>query len=135
VTGQSSSLAALALTDPEQEVVTVLLANHGRSSADPAVPLVNATVAISGFRRGAKGCTAVVRRIDADHTNPQAAWDGMGSPAYPSLAQVSALKAASEMTASRVPCAMVDGANGPRAAVHALVVPPHGVLAIAVSAA
>ena len=47
------------------------------------------TLDLAGLRTGA---TARVRRVDAQHGDTLSAWKAMGSPAYPSLAQIASLK-------------------------------------------
>ena len=44
----------------------------------------------------ATGAHAVIRRVDASHGDTLDAWKKMGSPAYPSKAQIEALRKASE---------------------------------------
>ena len=44
--------------------------------------------------------TATVRRVDADHGDTLSAWKQMGSPAYPSLAQITELKRVGTLGAS-----------------------------------
>ena len=46
---------------------------------------------------------ATLTRIDKAHANPKAAWQEMGSPAYPSAPQLAKLQAASELTFEKVP--------------------------------
>jgi xylan 1,4-beta-xylosidase len=47
------------------------------------------TVRLSGLRAGAQ---ASVRRVDAQHGDTLDAWEAMGSPDYPSLAEIAVLK-------------------------------------------
>jgi xylan 1,4-beta-xylosidase len=47
------------------------------------------TLDLSGLRHGA---TATVRRVDAEHGDTLDAWKQMGSPAFPTLEQIAALK-------------------------------------------
>lgn len=49
-----------------------------------------------------------IERIDDAHANPEAAWCAMGSPEYPTAAQVTSLVAASEVSDEPVPFS-VDG--------------------------
>ena len=44
----------------------------------------------------ATGAHAVIRRVDAAHGDSLDAWKKMGSPAYPTKAQIEALRKASE---------------------------------------
>jgi xylan 1,4-beta-xylosidase len=45
---------------------------------------------------------ACVHVVDADHGNPLKAWEAMGRPAYPSLAQQRELRLAGELSAAQV---------------------------------
>ena len=45
---------------------------------------------------GMRASRAVVRRVDAQHGDTLAAWKQMGSPSYPTQAQIEALKKASD---------------------------------------
>ena len=47
--------------------------------------------------KGATGKRVTIRRVDATHGDTLAAWKNMGSPRYPSQAQITALKKASEI--------------------------------------
>jgi len=47
--------------------------------------------------QGSKATHAVIRRVDATHGNTLDAWRKMGSPSYPTRAQVDALRKASEI--------------------------------------
>lgn len=44
---------------------------------------------------------AAAARIDADHANPKAAWEAMGSPKYPSAAQLAALERGARLDLTR----------------------------------
>ncbi|MEO8755718.1 MAG: beta-xylosidase, partial [Casimicrobiaceae bacterium] len=52
---------------------------------------------------GRKPRAVTLKRIDAEHANPERAWHEMGAPAYPSQAQVAALVSASEVASEPVP--------------------------------
>ena len=56
----------------------------GASTAEKTI-----TLDLAGLRTGA---TARVRRVDAQHGDTLTAWKAMGSPAYPSVAQIASLK-------------------------------------------
>lgn len=47
--------------------------------------------------KNARGSHATIRRVDAAHGDTLAAWKQMGSPRYPTQAQIAALKKASEI--------------------------------------
>ncbi|HTD54603.1 MAG TPA: hypothetical protein VK670_04430, partial [Silvibacterium sp.] len=47
--------------------------------------------------KGARGSRATIRRVDATHGDTLDAWKQMGSPRYPTQAQIAALKKASEI--------------------------------------
>jgi hypothetical protein len=51
----------------------------------------------------ARALTAYVSRVDAQSANPRAAWVSMGSPDYPSPAQVAGLMNASQMLETPTP--------------------------------
>jgi xylan 1,4-beta-xylosidase len=44
-----------------------------------------------------------VIRIDADHANPRAAWEELGSPEYPTRRQLARISDASELREERLP--------------------------------
>ena len=49
------------------------------------------------FQGVRKDAWAVIRRVDAQHGDTLDAWKKMGSPAYPTRAQITALQHASEI--------------------------------------
>jgi len=50
-----------------------------------------------------------VARVDDDHANPERTWRAMGAPTYPSPAELSVLRAASETVAAPIPFAVKPG--------------------------
>ena len=58
-------------------------------TVDPAGPDKTITIQLSHLHPGAK---ATIRRVDAQHGDTYKAWKQMGSPAYPTLAQIEQLK-------------------------------------------
>jgi xylan 1,4-beta-xylosidase len=55
-----------------------------------------------GHHPGRAVRAVTISRIDADHANPEHAWQSMGAPAYPSPTQVAALMSASQTVAEPV---------------------------------
>ena len=109
--------------------VTVLLANHDCSGcADPSsVEIGWVTVTAAGFVVK----QVSIARIDANTTNPHAAWLALGAPNYPTPAQQVELVAAAQLKFSLAELATApDGNPG----VSSVVVPPHAVVALVFSA-
>lgn len=78
--------------------LVVLLTNH----ALPAHPIATETVRLR--LAGVAGTPPVaVERVDADHANARRAWEAMGEPPHPTLEQLEALHAASEIGKETVP--------------------------------
>lgn len=64
---------------------------------EPGAPgATGATKAMQLAFRGVSGDTATIRRVDAQHGNPLAAWIRMGRPPYPTRAQIAELKRAAD---------------------------------------
>ena len=107
--------------------VRVFVWNHPPTfGKDPMGPC-NVTVkfhhgsGMASHQTGAKApAQARMARIDTEHANPMAAWTAMGSPTYPTEAQLAELEAASELTWADV--AMAAGALSASVPAHGLVV-------------
>lgn len=99
--------------------ITVLATNH----APPRHPIgaERIVVELSGTAAPLGGW---IRRVDTDHANPKRAWQDMGSPEYPSEAEVGALEAASRLVDEPI-----AWRYGERIAVECTL-PPHAVAAI-----
>ena len=103
--------------------VTVLLSNHNVLYGPNETASINVTV------KGIKGAKAAsVTRIDEAHANPKKAWVDMGSPTYPTAAQIGQLMKASE--AADEPVALTQGADGVS---FSLELPPEGVAAVTIT--
>ena len=109
--------------------VTVLLANHDCSGcADPS-PVDVGWVTVTGAGFAPKQAT--IARIDANTTNPHAAWLALGAPNYPTPAQQAELVAAAQLKFR--PVELATGPDGDPG-VAGVVVPPHGVVTLVFSA-
>jgi xylan 1,4-beta-xylosidase len=62
---------------------------------EPGATGANKTITLD-LKNIAAGAHAVIRRVDAEHGDTLDAWKKIGSPAYPSKAQIEALRKASE---------------------------------------
>ena len=72
----------------------VFVANHPPISSDVGN---NCSVTLTFANRELGSSTAEICKIDAKHSNPKAAWLGMGSPEYPSDPQLAKLEEASAL--------------------------------------
>lgn len=72
----------------------------------------NITINIVGSSSAAAASTASLYRIDDVNGNAFNAWQAMGSPLYPSLAQVAALTNASVMVPVQMPLSPLAGGSG-----------------------
>jgi xylan 1,4-beta-xylosidase len=118
VEGGSPTIDCAAARGPKG--LTVLIANHQVPKAPIAAERISLRVEGAG-----KPGSIWLERIDEGHANPKAAWDRMGSPTYPSAAQIAELHAASELRREAV--AATEGAGG---VLFELSIQPHSVLAI-----
>jgi xylan 1,4-beta-xylosidase len=100
--------------------LTVLIANHQVPKGPIGVQRISLRV------EGAKKPRAAwIERIDEEHANPKRSWDRMGSPTYPSAAQIAQLAKASELSREKaVPAADPEGFS------LELEIQPHSVAAI-----
>jgi hypothetical protein len=75
----------------------IFVANSGRGAC-------NVTLAALPTRHigGDPVTRALLHRIDSTNANPLVIWEGFGAPPFPSLTQIAALKAASELNATPV---------------------------------
>jgi xylan 1,4-beta-xylosidase len=99
VTGNTATnLTVLPLLTEAKDTITVLLALHGTPSLQPpdniTVDLVLSGVAVAKAENVVN--SAVVGRLNATSGNPKAAWTDLGSPDYPSPAEVEKMMAASQ---------------------------------------
>ena len=80
----------------------LFLTNHPATFNTPGA---NCTITVEG---AGVGPTTAVRhtRIDGANANPMAAWVAMGSPTYPTAAQLDALEAASELSWANYPAGL-----------------------------
>lgn len=67
--------------------------------------------------------TAFASRVDSAHSNPRQAWIAAGKPAYPTVAQIEAMRAASRLTVQPLPVTRAGAA-----AVLSFPLPAYGVL-------
>jgi len=93
-------LGDLRLAAPSDDVLatrrkdgTVVIAAWNLVEPGAAGAVKTITLEVSNVAAGAR---AVIRRVDAAHGDTLEAWKKMGSPAYPSKAQIEALRRASE---------------------------------------
>jgi hypothetical protein len=71
-------------------------------------PPANVTLTVKHAAGAAMPPTATARRIDSKHANPQQKWIGLGSPKYPTKAQLAAMDAASETAPEQVPLVRIS---------------------------
>lgn len=86
--------------------VHVLMWNHA-AIQDPCPP-TNVSVKIA-LPAGATPRSATILRVDENHANPRAAWEAMGSPTYPTPAQLRQLHDAAELRAETVALVTATG--------------------------
>jgi xylan 1,4-beta-xylosidase len=72
--------------------VAVLLTNHAQPRQEITSQIVRVRLA-----NGSEPRAAYVERVDQDHANAQALWQGMGTPEHLSPLQVEQLEAASRL--------------------------------------
>ncbi len=106
--------------DPDARCLTVVLTNH----ALPHHPIAGEHVRVR-LEGAPRPTAAFVQRIDADHANAKAAWLAMGSPTYPSAADVEHLHDASRLSREPLSWHADDGA-----VLIELDLPPHAVAAV-----
>ena len=76
------------------------------NQAMPRHPIVDEAVTLHlTHAAGLRAASVTIERIDDDHANPAQAWQSMGSPTYPSPAQVARLMEVSELASTPVPFA------------------------------
>ena len=82
-------------------VLDVLVYASAPQNVAWSVPYCNVTLTLAGpaTPAAAAAATATVRRIDATHANPRAAWEAMGAPNYTTPAQNQQILAAAAMPA------------------------------------
>jgi xylan 1,4-beta-xylosidase len=103
-----------------QGELTVLLTNHALPRHPIEVEEVR--VELAGI---APPLSASIARVDADHGNPRRAWEEMGSPEYPSDAQLAAIEDASRLVPEPIAWRAREGGIAVECAL-----PPHSVAAI-----
>ena len=99
--------------------IDILIYNHA-SFADAIVDC-NITVTVGAPNLA----SATVRRVDETHSNPLAAWIGMGAPDYTTAVQNAALLAASQLVVEKLGETATVGTN-----TFTIMVPTHGVAAV-----
>lgn len=87
----SENVLATRRTDGTLEIAAWNLVEPGAAGADKTVTLE--------LKNIAAGAQATIRRVDGTHGDTLDAWKKMGSPAYPTEAQIEALRKASEIGA------------------------------------
>ncbi len=94
LTGAPNTVGGVAVTG-RSGTVDVLLYNHILAGPDqpPAQPAA-ITVTLQGL---ASNTSARIQLIDEDHTNPYRQWLALGSPEYPTRAQLRTINQASEL--------------------------------------
>lgn len=100
-----ASVGGIAVLGDSGRGVDILLYNHAVPSGQDNVPPTPAepatiTVTVQGIRTGPGHAT--LTRIDADHANPQNAWQQMGSPEYPTRRQLQQIADASNLRAENL---------------------------------
>jgi xylan 1,4-beta-xylosidase len=104
--GAPAKVGGIGVLGDRSRDLDILLYNHATPSGTagvPATPAQPATinVAVPGLRPGRR--SAGVIRIDADHANPRAAWEELGSSEYPTRRQLARISDASELREERLP--------------------------------
>ena len=74
-----------------------------------------AVVSVSGH---SSSVTASVTRIDSTHANAYQAWLGMGSPTYPTRAQLALLHTASQLASEPIAPSSTSGGGGGGTVTH-----------------
>ena len=115
----AANLTVLPLLTAASDQLTILVAYHGTPGVVPPLQdlLVDLEITPPSPSHAAPLMTAFVGRVNATSANPQAAWVSMGSPDYPTPAQVGELQRASVVAeaAASVELAMsvpVDSSTG-----------------------
>ncbi|MGH9736952.1 MAG: GH39 family glycosyl hydrolase [Candidatus Acidiferrales bacterium] len=75
--------------------LSILIWNYDDDAVDAAAASIG--LRIDGLPHALSRVRVAHYRIDADHSNSYAAWKAMGSPQYPSTAQIARLKAAGQI--------------------------------------
>jgi xylan 1,4-beta-xylosidase len=132
LTGAPATVGGIAVLDG-RDALDVLLYNHSIPSGQegvPPTPAQPATVTVILRGLSASRSRARIVRIDRDHANPRRAWEDMGSPEYPTRAQLRRLEEASQLTEERLPLQTAGGSGGIDFTVG---LPAEGVAAIHIS--
>jgi len=113
------------IAEPEDDVLVTRASSGALAIAlwnlvEPAASGPDKTFALD--IKGAPGTHVTIRRLDAAHGDTLAAWKKMGSPRYPTQAQIAALKKASEIGPPEI-----TSLNGDKLTVT---VPPKGLAVI-----
>ncbi|MHC4789758.1 MAG: GH39 family glycosyl hydrolase, partial [Planctomycetota bacterium] len=114
VTGEGGATEAMAVT--RGPATHVLLWNYDAPGS--GIETARVELAVTGADRPLR---ATLERVDADHANPKAAWDGMGRPHYPAPAQVEQLKDAAAIAPEEL------NVSGQAEQCVELSLPPYGV--------
>lgn len=106
VTGRHDNVAVwIGRHDRDNPRTDIVLINQ----ALPEHPVRNEPVRLRLMHPATMVTQGITRsRVDEDHANPERAWREMGSPEYPSNAQVTALLVASEATPRPMPFVASD---------------------------
>lgn len=100
--------------------LTLLAYNHNIPGGEIGTEEV--AVTLKGVR---PGVSASITRVDQDHANPKRRWIELGSPEYPTPAQLAEIERASLPVEQALPVEAVEGGCSLRFSI-----PPHGVAAI-----
>jgi xylan 1,4-beta-xylosidase len=120
VSGNYSTVEALAVTGNNR--LSVLVYNHDIPSA--ALQAQEVCLHLKGIRARQP---ASLTRIDAQHANPKHKWQELGSPEYPSQAELAQIG-----RASRPGVSTIKPEAGEGECTYRFSIPPHGVAEIAV---
>jgi len=103
VNGTSPTAGVWAVLSDTTPTVDVLIYNFDV----PTATIANATVTVQIHNAKTTPTSATVYRIDETFANAPAAWVAMGSPVYPTKAQIAQLKAVSQLKPEKFPLTKV----------------------------
>lgn len=106
----------------DENKVTALLTNH--SLPGHSIETEQVTIRLHGVQ---KPKAAFISRVDDKHANPRRVWEQMGSPTYPSTAELEILSEASRVIPEKQSFAWTDGS-----VTFEIDLPPNSVAAIEV---
>jgi xylan 1,4-beta-xylosidase len=96
--GANDTAVDLTAVSSETDLI-LLLSNFDVPAKAPSGEDVCIRIDLSAVTTGPKNITGILYQIDETHSNPAALWRQMGSPQYPTAAQIQELKEASELQA------------------------------------